>query len=59
MKSIIIHKKMAHKRFKKTNSRIDYQKFNDLRRLVKSESKLSYSNYLIRTQNNLTSNSNF
>lgn len=49
-------KKIAHMLFKQTPTQINYNTFSKLRAKCKSQSKLNYNNYIIKTQNSLITN---
>ena len=53
---LIKKKQLAHRRYKSTNSDFHYRKFKFLRSLVKNEIRLSYSRYLVKTEDNLVAN---
>lgn len=53
--NLIKQKKAAHKKYKQTNSQQDYNLFRQLRNLCKNSITTAHSNYLMKTENDITS----
>ena len=56
LKNYIVEKKMAHKRFKSSNTPNDYKEFSRLRSLCKRLTQVCYRDYVHVTEETLSSN---
>lgn len=56
LKDLVFKKKLAHKKFKISNSPIDFNLFSNLRSRCKKLSKYDYSHYLTSIQKSITTN---
>lgn len=52
--NLIKQKKAAHKKYKQTNSELDYNNFSQLRNLCKNSISLAHQTYLRQTENAIT-----